>query len=143
MTPFSFFFGPLLLSLFTATTLVSGLRYDAKEDPWNLNKNKLAKSPLEYWGERAFEEKGDGWKPKESPKNWRVPVYTVFLDRFVNGDPSNDNANDTVYETDMMSTQLRFGGDLEGLRDSLDYIAGMGIKVHGLDARYCSAQLLT
>ncbi|KAL2022124.1 hypothetical protein VTK56DRAFT_5953 [Thermocarpiscus australiensis] len=27
-----------------------------------------------------------------------------------------------------MSTQLRFGGDLEGLRDSLDYIAGMGIK---------------
>ena len=66
---------------------------------------------------------------KESPENWRVPFYTLFLDRYVNGDPENDDKNETLFETDMMSTQLRFGGDLEGLRDSLDYIAGMGIKV--------------
>lgn len=51
------------------------------------------------------------------------------MDRYVNGDPTNDNLNGTVFETDMMSTQIRNGGDLQGLVDSLDYIAGMGIKV--------------
>lgn len=50
-------------------------------------------------------------------------------DRWVNGDPSNDNANGTVFEQDIQSTQLRHGGDIQGLIDSLDYIAGMGIKV--------------
>ena len=113
----------LLLTLFTATSTVQGLRYEAKEADWNLNANKTAIQPLDYWGER---DKIHTYK--ESPKNWRVPFYTLFLDRWVNGDPTNDNANGTLYETDMMSTQLRFGGDLAGLIDSLDYIAGMGIK---------------
>jgi alpha-1,3-glucan synthase len=128
MTLFSFFSRPLLLTLFTATTHVSGLKYEASEAPWNLNTNRTATNPLDYAGSR-----GADFKYAESPSNWRVPFYTVFLDRFVNGDPGNDNINETVYETDMMSTQLRFGGDLEGLKDSLDYIAGMGIKVFGSD----------
>ncbi|KAK4154515.1 glycosyltransferase [Chaetomidium leptoderma] len=123
MTRLSFFSSSFLFTLFTATTLVSGLKFDASEADYNLNTNRLAKNPLEYSGRRE-----DGFKYHESPKNWRMPFYTIFLDRFVNGDPENDNINGTVYETDMMSTQLRFGGDLEGLRDSLDYIAGMGIK---------------
>ena len=114
----------LFTLLTTATTLISGLRYDAKEADWNLNTNRTAKTPLDYWGERDASH-----TYKESPKNWRVPFYTLFLDRWVNGDPTNDNANGTLYETDMMSTQLRFGGDLDGLVDSLDYLAGMGIKV--------------
>jgi alpha-1,3-glucan synthase len=119
----SFFSGLLLLTLLAAIPLVSGLRFDASEADWNLNTNRLATNPLEYSGKRD----NDTYTP--SPKNWRMPFYTLFLDRFVNGDPDNDDKNGTVYETDMMSTQLRFGGDLEGLRDSLDYIAGMGIKV--------------
>jgi len=112
----------LFLTFFTAP--VRALRYDAKEADWNLNTNRRATTPLDYWGERDA-----GHTYKESPGNWRVPFYTLFLDRYVNGDPTNDNANGTVFETDMMSTQLRFGGDLAGLVDSLDYIAGMGIKV--------------
>lgn len=52
-----------------------------------------------------------------------------MLDRFVNGDPTNDNANGTVFEHDLDETQLRHGGDIRGLMNSLDYIQGMGIKV--------------
>lgn len=52
----------------------------------------------------------------------------LFLDKFANGDPSNDDINGTVFEHDTLQTQLRHGGDIQGLLDSLDYIQGMGIK---------------
>lgn len=58
-----------------------------------------------------------------------MPFYSLFLDRFVNGDPSNDNSNGTAFEVDILSTQMRAGGDISGLVDSLDYLQGMGIKV--------------
>jgi alpha-1,3-glucan synthase len=57
-----------------------------------------------------------------------MPFYTIFLDRFANGDPSNDDANGTHYEHDIISNQFRNGGDIKGLLDSLDYLQGMGIK---------------
>lgn len=106
------------------TTFVHGLKYTLSEVDYNLNANKTATNPADYWIE---ERTNHSYYP--SPDNWRFPFYTVFLDRFVNGDPENDNANKTLFETDMMSTQIRNGGDLEGLVASLDYIAGMGIKV--------------
>jgi alpha-1,3-glucan synthase len=65
-----------------------------------------------------------------SPDNWRFPFYTVMLDKWVNGDPTNDNSNGTVFEHDLFETQLRHGGDIRGLMDSLDYLQGMGIKVY-------------
>jgi len=51
-----------------------------------------------------------------------------MLDAFVNGDPTNDNANGTQFEHDILQTQLRHGGDIQGVIDSLDYLQGMGIK---------------
>ena len=63
-----------------------------------------------------------------SPNNWRFPFYTLFLDRFVNGDPTNDDANGTAWEHDLTGTQLRHGGDVQGLQDTLDYLVGMGIR---------------
>lgn len=57
-----------------------------------------------------------------------MPFYSFFLDKYVNGDPTNDDINGTKFETDFMQTQLRHGGDLQGLIDSLDYIQGMGVK---------------
>ena len=44
-------------------------------------------------------------------------------------DPSNDNANGTQFEHDLLSNQLRNGGDVRGLQDTLDYIQGMGVKI--------------
>lgn len=120
---FSFSWLPAI-SLLCSTTFVHGLKYDASEEEYNLNANTTATDPLDYW----ITERSDHTYHK-SPDNWRIPFYTVFMDRYVNGDPTNDNLNGTVFETDMMSTQIRNGGDLQGLVDSLDYIAGMGIKV--------------
>ena len=100
------------------------LKYDPQQLTWNLNTNSSASDPLDYsgeWTDHAF---------NPSPSNWRMPFYTVMLDRFVNGNPSNDDANGTQYEHDITQTQLRHGGDIQGLQDSLDYLQGMGIKVY-------------
>lgn len=106
-----------------AASVAQALRYDPAYAEYNLNTNQQAVSPLDYSGDR------DGHTYHPSPDNWRFPFYTVMLDKWVNGDPSNDNANDTLFEQDVWSTQLRHGGDIQGLIDSLDYIQGMGIKV--------------
>ena len=99
------------------------LKYDPNETDYNLNTNQAATNPLDYsgtWQDHTF---------YPSPENWRFPFYTLFLDRFVNGDPSNDDINGTLFEQDIMGTTMRHGGDLAGLVDTLDYIQGMGIKV--------------
>jgi hypothetical protein len=113
-----------LLTLVSLTTFVHGMKYDSSWTSYNLNTNRTADTPLDYWGQRD-----SNHTYHSSPESWRIPFYTVFMDRFVNGDPSNDNTNNTLFETDITSTQLRHGGDIQGLIDSLDYIAGMGIKV--------------
>lgn len=90
---------------------------------YNLNENKSAETPADYWG---------AWPDHEyhpSPDNWRFPVYTIFLDRISNGDPTNDDINGTTFEHVVNSNQMRHGGDLDGLLDTLDYIHGMGFKV--------------
>lgn len=111
----------LLLLLLSQST--SALRYDEKLSQWNLNENQTANNVLDYWGrwpEHVYH---------PSPSNWRFPFYTLFLDRFVDGDPENNDINGTVFETDTFSNQYRFGGDLVGLTETLDYIQGIGIKV--------------
>jgi len=112
--------GALLLC---SSQFARSLRYDPNETDYNLNTNQAATNPLDYsgtWQDHTF---------YPSPENWRFPFYTLFLDRFVNGDPSNDDINGTLFEQDIMGTTMRHGGDLAGLVDTLDYIQGMGIKV--------------
>lgn len=104
-------------------TVVSGWPYDDALTEYNLNENQTATNPAEYWGEWP----NHTYHP--SPVNWRFPIYTLFLDRFVNGDPTNDNINGTLFEHDLDSNQMRHGGDVAGLVDTLDYLQGMGIKV--------------
>lgn len=108
--------------LLLAASVAHALRYDPAYAEWNLNTNQEAVDALDYSGVRS----GHTYHP--SPGNWRFPFYSLTLDRWVNGDPSNDNANGTLFEQDVWSTQLRHGGDIQGLVDSLDYIHGMGIK---------------
>lgn len=83
----------LLLWLFSTSS--SALRFDPKFFSWNLNQNKEATNPLDYtgkWSNHVFH---------PSPDNWRFPFYTLFLDKFVNGDPSNDDINGTLFEHDL------------------------------------------
>ncbi|KAK9425223.1 hypothetical protein SUNI508_13206 [Seiridium unicorne] len=114
--------GRCWLLLCTLAGVTSALRYDASHSDYNLNQNGTATNPLDYWGE------WEGHSYTSSPDNWRFPFYTVSLDRYANGDPSNDEANGTAFEHDWMSNQFRFGGDVLGLMNDLDYIHGMGIK---------------
>lgn len=99
--------------------------YDETLLDYNLNTNKTATDATDYWGEWP----DHSGKYHASPKNWRFPFYTLFLDRFVNGDPTNDNINGTLFEHDLNSNQMRHGGDVAGLIDTLDYLQGLGIKV--------------
>jgi alpha-1,3-glucan synthase len=124
------FFVTILLYLGLAVERVTSLRYAPEYAKWNLNTNQEAIHPLDYsgtWENHTY---------NKSPTNWRFPVYTLFLDRWVNGDPTNDNANGTLFEQDITSTQFRHGGDMQGLIDSLDYIQGFGIKVSDMPVDY-------
>ena len=94
--------------------------YDDKLIDYNINTNKNAQSVLDYNTTRL----NQTYTP--SPQNWRaLPVCTVLLDKWADGDPSNNHYFKTVYEYDWHETQLRFGGDLKGLRAKLDYLYGM------------------
>ncbi|KAK2466883.1 hypothetical protein APHAL10511_001141 [Amanita phalloides] len=113
---------PLLLPLFFLLARASPYRDDLVN--WNLNVNKNASSPLEYYSTRP----NSTYTP--SPDNWRsLPTYTLLLDKFADGDPSNNQFFGSPFETDHRETQLRYGGDLKGLVARLDYLQGMGIKM--------------
>ena len=60
----------------------------------------------------------------------RDVVYFVMVDRFANGDPSNDRgaggSGPLVHGFDPTKPNFYHGGDLVGLRQKLDYIEGLG-----------------
>ena len=53
-------------------------------------------------------------------------IYLIMPDRFANGDPSNDATEDTAEKPDRKEFFGRHGGDIQGIIDHLDYIAGLG-----------------
>lgn len=104
-----------------SSTLASPYRDDLVQ--YNLNMNQNASSPLDYTTSRS----NTTYTP--SPSNWRaIPFYTVLLDKFADGDPTNNDYFATAFEYDWRETQLRSGGDLQGLLSKLDYLKSMGIK---------------
>ena len=110
------------LGLWSMAAFVSAAPYNETYAAWNLNTNKDAQSPLEYDTDFV----PGSYFP--SPTNWRFPFYTILMDKFADGDPSNNDFFGTMYEWDWREPNLRFGGDAKGLEAKLDYLAGMGIK---------------
>ena len=53
-------------------------------------------------------------------------MYLITPDRFANGDPTNDNVVGMREKVDRTNKGGRHGGDIEGIRKSLDYLADMG-----------------
>ncbi|EJD02308.1 modular protein with glycoside hydrolase family 13 and glycosyltransferase family 5 domains [Fomitiporia mediterranea MF3/22] len=107
----------------SALALVAAAPYNATYDAWNLNKNQAATDPTQYTTTRA----NTTYTP--SPSNWRsLPFYTILLDKFADGDPTNNNFFGLKYEHDWHETQMRFGGDIKGLKNKLDYLQGMNIR---------------
>ena len=70
-------------------------------------------------------------------------MYQIFVDRFYNGDPTNDvEDNEYIYigcpcqkvkdwheNPKAMDIRRFYGGDLQGVMDKLDYLEDMGIEV--------------
>ncbi|KAI5242087.1 alpha-1,3-glucan synthase [Aureobasidium subglaciale] len=112
----------LSLSFTLYFSRTQALSWSADHALWNLNQNETATGPLEYWGEWPAHPR------TPSPANWRVPFYMLTLDRYVDGQPSNNDANGTVFENDWTTNQFRFGGDAKGLMDNLDWIQDLGIR---------------
>lgn len=110
------------LPLFATFASSSPYRDDLTD--YNLNVNKNAQAVTDYDSTRP----NTTYTP--SPKNWRaLPTYTILLDKFADGDPTNNDFFGTQFEYDYRETQLRYGGDLQGLVSRLDYLQGMGIKL--------------
>src|SRR5215468_9889438 len=60
-----------------------------------------------------------------APVDWHGrSIYFVVTDRFANGNPANDDAGG--YRSNRGDPRAWHGGDLQGVIDRLDYIAGMG-----------------
>ncbi len=95
---------------------------------------------VKSWASERIEEaesnfSNTGLSREESPGYWgNELVYQVFVDRFNNGDPSNDNANlhgsQSFYQDGPNSWEVhewRHGGDIQGIIDRLDYIVDLGM----------------
>lgn len=54
-------------------------------------------------------------------------VYLIFVDRFNNGDPTNDTLEVSLDEFKYKDLNGRWGGDLQGIIDKLDYLKDLGI----------------
>ena len=60
--------------------------------------------------------------PKSPPADTGDVIYFVMVDRFANGDPSNDG------EVDADDPQAFHGGDLQGVIDNLDHLQELGVR---------------
>jgi len=71
-----------------------------------------------------------GFKTPEWAKG--AVMYQIFVDRFCNGDPTNDvEDNEYIYNQAPEAMDIRnfYGGDLQGVLDKLDYLQDLGVEV--------------
>ena len=54
-------------------------------------------------------------------------VYLIMPDRFANGDPNNDQTNQTFEPANRDKIDGRHGGDLKGIIDRVDYLKDLGV----------------
>ena len=79
-------------------------------------------------------------------------MYQIFVDRFCNGDPSNDVLTGEYYYIDGSCNRVEdwgklpdnldvnnfYGGDLQGVMDKLDYLQDLGVEVIYLNPVFVS-----
>ena len=53
-------------------------------------------------------------------------IYLIMSDRFVDGDPENNSTDDTAEKGNKDNIHGRFGGDIQGIINSLDHIKRLG-----------------
>lgn len=78
---------------------------------------------VKYTYQLMAREAGSAQRPGFGSKD---AIYQVMPDRFANGNPANDSIKGMADKVDRANGGGRHGGDIEGMIDRLDYIAGMG-----------------
>ena len=75
----------------------------------------------------AYIAKGDLYE--ESKWLQESVAYQIFVDRFNNGDPSRNPEGTMKWGNVNLTYNSRFGGDLQGVIDKLDYLEDLGIDI--------------
>ncbi|MDI5830629.1 glycoside hydrolase family 13 protein [Shewanella xiamenensis] len=70
--------------------------------------------------------RADGSRERQGFSNKDV-IYLITPDRFANGNPSNDNQADMLEHAAPENSDGRHGGDIEGIRQQLDYLVKLGV----------------
>lgn len=95
------------------------------------------------WAENNHAEYNFSFIPDFKVPDWAkgAVVYQIFVDRFFNGNPSNDVENNEYYYIDQHSRKVNYwgkypekldvanfyGGDLQGVMQKLDYLQDLGV----------------
>ena len=82
-----------------------------------------SKVVFEYSYELKTRVKGSAQRKGFTPAD---VLYLITPDRFANGDPSNDNTDNTLEKFNRSHRDGRHGGDIRGITQHLDYIKDMG-----------------
>lgn len=83
------------------------------------NKTKITSHPFQLLNRKRGADEIIGFDPSDA-------IYLITPDRFVNGDPSNDNVKGMKEKADRKNKGGRHGGDIQGMKNSLDYIKDLG-----------------
>ena len=95
----------------------------AKPGRFTIQFQKQGKTLLRYTYELLAREEGAA---QRQGFNTRDVMYLITPDRFVNGDPRNDNVPSLTEKANRSFKGGRHGGDLAGIRQRLPYIDSMG-----------------
>jgi len=120
------------------STMASPFYLGTEEDAQNLQ-------DLLDWSRRRMSEGEEnfmstGFEREASPKSWEEEVfYSLLVDRFANGDITNDNSNIPDFQREQLKSKKpwsiqswRHGGDLHGVKSRLSYLRDLGVSVLAL-----------
>ena len=143
----------LLIVLLTFTIAYPSIDKEGLDAVKAWSKDLLSK------GEQSFS--SSGYNRYASPSSWQSDVvYSIQIDRFNNGNFSNDNENlppsqaKNIIHSENPLPQLheyRHGGDLQGIIERLDYLQDLGVgslwltpvlKHNGDYHGYCTSNLV-
>ena len=112
-----------------------------------------------YYTEQGVCSELQEWEQFEIYPDYQTPdwakgavMYQIFVDRFCNGDPSNDvetgeyayigehstKVTDWSKPPAVMGVREFYGGDLQGILDKLDYLEELGVEVLYLNPIFVS-----
>ncbi|PXY01222.1 alpha-amlyase [Marinifilum breve] len=96
---------------------------DTKAGEFDILFKKGKKTAVSYKYQLLEREEGSAERIGFTPKD---VMYLITPDRFVNGNAENDNVAGLKEQVDRSDSNGRHGGDIQGMINSLDYIADMG-----------------